>query len=167
MTHLRIGPLPATAVALSAVSYGHPDARRLTSALHTEQLATYGFADDPRTTPDDYFDPPDGLFILALVHGRAVGCGGWRRLGPHTAEIKRMYVHAEARGMSLGARILDHLEADAAARGARCLVLETGSANYSALALYRARGYRAMPSYVPGRDPAVNRALGKPVPSPS
>lgn len=36
---------------LTAVSYASPDARRLTRALHWEQFATYGFADDPADTP--------------------------------------------------------------------------------------------------------------------
>jgi hypothetical protein len=54
MTH----PLPATAPAwtLTAVSYGSPDARSLTRALYREQLATYGFADDPADTPFEEFD---------------------------------------------------------------------------------------------------------------
>ncbi|MBV2366214.1 GNAT family N-acetyltransferase [Streptomonospora nanhaiensis] len=164
MTNLHPGPLPAAAVVLAAVPYDHPQARSLTRDLYTEQVATYGFADDPSTTSDASFNP--GLFVVALLGGRAVGCGGWRLLGPRTAEIKRMYVQPQFRGLSLGARILDHLEADAAAHGASRLVLETGAANHAALALYRLRGYRPMPSYVAGRDPAINRALGKTVPRP-
>lgn len=63
---------------LTAVPYGSPDARVLVHALHQEQLATYGTADDP-----------------------------------------------------------------------------------AALGLYTACGYEPVRSYVPGRDPEINRALRK------
>ncbi|GAA2668376.1 MULTISPECIES: hypothetical protein [Actinosynnema] len=45
------------------------------------------------------------------------------------------------------------------------MLLETGMRNQAALALYRATGYRLVPSYVPGRDPQVNRALAKSLPA--
>jgi hypothetical protein len=49
MTHPPAAASPAWV--LTAVAYDSPDARRLTQALHREQLATYGFADDPADTP--------------------------------------------------------------------------------------------------------------------
>ncbi|MER5228071.1 MULTISPECIES: GNAT family N-acetyltransferase [Streptomyces] len=156
--------LPTTVVPLlSSVPYGHPEVLRLTQCLHAEQLALYGFADEPDDTPAGHFAPPRGLFVIARLDGcsRAVACGGWRLIAPDTAEIKRMYVQPEARGLSLGRRILQHLETAAQATGVTKFLLETGNQNHAALSLYTACGYSPTPSYAPGRNPAVNRALAK------
>jgi len=150
---------------LTAVAYGTPDARTLTRALHQEQLATYGSADDPEATDSAEFDAPNGQFLLArLGDGQALACGGWRTLGPSTAEIKRMYVAPAARGQGLGRRILAALEQDLLGRGHTEVLLETGVHNVAALALYAACGYEPVCSYVPGRNPDINRALKKTFP---
>ncbi|GHG13371.1 GNAT family N-acetyltransferase [Streptomyces filamentosus] len=147
---------------LAAVPYGTADARALTRALHQEQLATYGTADDPEATDSAEFDAPNGQFLLArLEDGPALACGGWRTLGPSTAEIKRMYVAPAARGKGVGRRILAALEQDLLGRGHTEVLLETGVHNIAALALYTACGYTPVRSYVPGRNPDINRALKK------
>lgn len=153
----RIRPAPS----VTAVPYSHSGVRRLTQALRAEQLGLYGFADDPDATPEADFDPPVGLFLIAHVGDKAVGCGGVRLLDEHTAEIKRMYVAPEARGAGAGQAILRALE-DAAQRwGVRQILLETGARNHAALALYDRAGYVRIESYVTGRDPQINRALSK------
>ncbi|MCX4791948.1 GNAT family N-acetyltransferase [Streptomyces sp. NBC_01221] len=154
---------------LEPVRYDHPQARRLTRGLHAEQLALYGFADDPEATPVEDFEPPTGLFVLAYPADstEAAGCGGWRLLDPQTAEIKRMFVHPTARRASLARQILEFLEQQAAVSGATRLVLETGCLNAAALGLYQRSGYCPLPSYVSGRNPKVNRALGKPLSPPA
>ncbi len=171
MTSVPTAPDAPTAIrpspSVTAVPYDHPDARRLTRALRAEQLTLYGFADDPDTTPETDFDPPAGLFLIAHVGDEAVGCGGVRLLGEHTAEIKRMYVSGDARGHGIGRHLLEHLERHAASRGATRIMLETGRHNTAALALYHQAGYRPCLSYVEGRDPQVNRAMTKPVGSSS
>ncbi|GAA1213695.1 GNAT family N-acetyltransferase [Streptomyces rhizosphaericus] len=152
---------------VSATPYEHPDARRLTQALRAEQLELYGFADDPDTTPEAEFDPPRGLFLIARIGENPVGCGGIRFLDEHTAEIKRMYVADQARSHGIGRYLLEHLELHAVSRGATRIMLETGQRNTAALALYHRTGYVSCPSYVPGRDPGVNRAMSKPLDSSS
>lgn len=145
---------------VTAVPYGHPDARRLTQALHAEQHGLYGFADDPDATPETDFDPP-GLFLVARLGQEAIGCGGVRLLDEHTGEVKRMYVSIGARGYGTGRHLLGHLEQHAASRGATRIMLETGRRNAAALALYHRAGYLPCPSYVAERDPRVNRAMTK------
>ncbi|MDQ1033186.1 GNAT superfamily N-acetyltransferase [Streptomyces umbrinus] len=151
---------------VTAAPYDHPDARRLSQALRAEQLGLYGFADGPDTTPEADFDPP-GLFLIAHAGEEAVGRGGVRLLGEHTAEIKRMYVSGDARGHGIGRYLLEHLERHAASRGATRIMLETGRRNTAALALYHRAGYLPCPSYVAGRDARVNRAMTKPLGSSS
>ncbi|MEJ8654721.1 GNAT family N-acetyltransferase [Streptomyces sp. MS1.AVA.3] len=160
MTHLL--PPAAPAWTLATVCYSSPAARRLTQALHREQLAIYGAADDPADTPADEFTAPRGTFLIATPgNGPALACGGWRTAGPTTAEIKRMYVAPGARGYGLGRKILESLEQDALCHGKTQMVLETGVCNLAALALYTSCSYVRTPSYIAGRNPDINRALCK------
>lgn len=84
---------------------------------------------------------PHVIFCVARQDGRALGCGA-AVLYDDYAEIKRMYVHEEARGLGLGACILAHLEGEAAGRGVRTLRLETGVISHPARRLYEKCGYR-------------------------
>ncbi|MEU5138137.1 GNAT family N-acetyltransferase [Streptomyces californicus] len=146
-------------------SYDTPAARGLTEALHREQAAIYGTADDPVATPPHEFRPPHGTFLIATTpDGIPLACGGWRTAAPGTAEIKRMYVAPTARGHGLGQQILNALEEDARRHHMTQAILETGVANHAALALYTRAGYAHIPPYVSGRNPQINRALSKPFP---
>src|SRR5262245_9886622 len=51
-----------------------------------------------------------GVFIVARVEGRAVGCGAVRPLAPGVGEIKRMFVEPAFRGRGIARRVLRHLE---------------------------------------------------------
>ena len=147
---------------IASVRYDSPVARELTHALHREQVATFGTADDPDTTPAEQFEPPAGMFLVATCSDRiALACGGWHTAGPTTAEIKRMYVDPSARGRGLGRWLVDALELDARRRGMTEVILETGIHNRAAMALYISCGYALVEPYVAGRDPRINRALGK------
>lgn len=147
---------------LTAVSYTSPDARRLTQALHREQLATYGFADHPAGSPPGEFEPPHGTFLVAsAAGGPAIACCGWRNAGPATAELKRLYVEPSARGQGLARHLLGVLEQDARRHGNTRLILETGARSHAALALLTSCGFAFMESYVQGRNPDINRAMQK------
>jgi len=142
--------------------YDHPDAVELVRALFDEQVERYGYADpadaDPRT-----YQPPDGLFIVAYQAGGPVACGGYRPYAPDTAtiEIKKMYTVPHLRDHGIGKMIITYLEGHARRHGARWAILETGVRNHGALALYQHGGYEPTDRYVPGRDPAINRAFIK------
>ncbi|MFB7763524.1 GNAT family N-acetyltransferase [Streptomyces xiamenensis] len=148
-------------ITVSSVPYDGPEALLLTLALHDEQRQMYGFADHPSGTPAADYRRPHGAFLVIRTGRSAVACGGWRTLASGTAEIKRMYVRPEVRQHGIGRSLLTALERDAAGFGARRIVLETGVKNLGALELYRRTGYRPVAPYVPGRDPAINRALAK------
>jgi GNAT superfamily N-acetyltransferase len=146
---------------LTARPYTHPDVQQLVRRLHEEQLSAYGFADDPTDTPPADYLPPHGLFIVVTIDGAPVACGGWRHHDPVTGEIKRMYAVPQLRGHGLGYLVIRHLEDDARAAGIQRMLLETGRDNDRALRLYTRCGYTAINSYMPGRDPQINRALCK------
>jgi putative acetyltransferase len=110
-------------------------------------------------------------FLVARVDGRALGCAALVSSGEGWAEIKRMFVAPTARGLKLGRRLLERIEAVACGNGERLLRLETGAKQPEALALYRSAGfveigpfgaYRADPLSLfmeKALDPALQPAL--------
>src|SRR3954464_14452110 len=55
------------------------------------------------------FQPPDGLLLLAVRDDEAVGTASLQRIGPGTAELKRMFVVPAHRRAGLGREMLDEL----------------------------------------------------------
>ena len=84
---------------------------------------------------------PRVTFLVARVDGRAQGCGAVVDSGEGWAEVKRMFVAPAARGLKLGKRLLQAIEAIAAGRGASLLRLEMGGLQPEALGLYRSAGF--------------------------
>lgn len=84
---------------------------------------------------------PNVRFLVARRNGEAIGCGALMLGADGAAEVKRMFVVPEARGLKLGSRILDALEAAARTEGVRIIRLETGVRQPEALGLYRRHGY--------------------------
>ncbi|RDI16908.1 MarR family transcriptional regulator with acetyltransferase activity [Rhodococcus sp. AG1013] len=104
--------------------------------------------DPSASTPADGDDlrPPNGTVLIADLRGTAVGCGAVK-LHDGVAEIKRMWVSPDARGLGIARRLLDALEAYAADHGARLVRLDTNAALNEAVALYERSGYRRIPAY--------------------
>jgi len=133
-------------VVLRVVPLDHPEARRLESRHIAEMARRYG-GKGPGPLRGDEFEPPRGCFVVAVLDGAAVGCGGLRSLSPGVAEIKRMYVDAAARGCGVGRRILAFLEERAQAAAYTETWLETGTEQPEAISLYTAAGYRPLDPY--------------------
>lgn len=93
------------------------------------------------------FAPPDGRLLLAFQDGAAVGIGCMRRIGPDTAEIKRMYVQPECRGTGLGRSLLDHLLAAAGDAGYVRVRLDSPEFMTAAHGLYRSCGFAEIGPY--------------------
>ena len=81
-------------------------------------------------------------FFSARLDGTIVGMGAIKQLDAHHGEIKSMHTAAEVRGQGVGRAILDHLVAEARARGYQRVSLETGTMDAfgPARALYAAAG---------------------------
>ena len=84
--------------------------------------------------------PPAGLLLVARSRGRPVGCGALKFHGSEPAELKRMWVSPDARGLGLGGRLLRSLEQAARDAGATVVRLETNGSLAEAIALYRKAG---------------------------
>ena len=91
--------------------------------------------------------PPSGALIIARLQGRPVGCGALKFHDRAPAELKRMWVSRDARGLGLGRRLLAELERHAIASGVKVVRLETNRTLKEAIALYRSSGYREVPRF--------------------
>jgi ribosomal protein S18 acetylase RimI-like enzyme len=96
------------------------------------------------------FTAPSGIFLVVWDAGRAIGCGGVRRIDDDGAvryEIKHLWVDPAGRGQGLGRMLLRELEARAAGFGADRVVLDTNASLTAAAGLYASSGYRSVPPY--------------------
>ena len=110
-------------------------------ALVRERLGPGFVPEEAIFATERVFEEERAAFVVLYARGRPVGCGGVRSLGPELAEIKRMFVTADARRQGHGRRLLAELERRAAAAGAKRVRLLTTEALTEALALYESAGY--------------------------
>jgi putative acetyltransferase len=91
----------------------------------------------------DKLRAPDVTFWSAWIGDELVGCGALKQIDDARGEIKSMRVADAFLGHGIGRAILEHLVAEARARGMRSLWLETGSAPafVPALRLYESAGF--------------------------
>jgi GNAT superfamily N-acetyltransferase len=155
----------------------------LVRAVLAEYVVRYGGTDADTPAPDEFTAAEGGAFVIAYVDTTAVGCGGLRRLAPqaerapadrgtpdpqrvthHVGEIKRMYVHPEARGKGVGRAILRALEDRARDLGYTTLRLETGVRQPEAISLYESADYLAIEPYGYYRASPLNRCFEKHLP---
>jgi GNAT superfamily N-acetyltransferase len=129
-------------IAIKPTRYGASVAQRLIGELMLDLTERYGGPDDTPVRAAE-FDPPNGGFFVAYVEGEPVGCGAWRSHDEtgDVAEVKRVYVARHTRGQGLARRIMTAIEDDARAHGRTKIILETGTGQPEAIAMYEALGY--------------------------
>lgn len=147
----------------------HPDAQLLVEEVQAEYVVRYGGPDHTPIEPHE-FDPPLGAFYVVYEGGRPIASGAWRRRRDVTAydtddaaEVKRMFVTASHRGRGLARWVLRHLEDTAREAGARVMILETGTAQPEAMALYESEGYTRIPGFGHYAASPLNRCYAKPL----
>jgi GNAT superfamily N-acetyltransferase len=138
---------------IRVVAYDDPDATKLMDEVQQEYVVRYG---EPDMTPMDpaQFTPPLGLFLVGYLDDVPVASGAWRAhdgpapdFRPGDAELKRMYVTVSARGRGFARAILAELERTAAEAGRTRAVLETGTEQPEAIALYRSSRYHEIENF--------------------
>ena len=142
--------LTAALVEIDAVDPSHPDAQACLHAYVTELGRRFESGFDPaRSIPAELHElrPPAGLFLVATLRSEPVGCGALKFHGGEPAELKRMWVAEEARGLGIGRRLLAELEGRAAAAGAPAVRLETNETLTEAIGLYRSAGYEEVDAF--------------------
>lgn len=96
------------------------------------------------------FQPPGGRLLLA----DDVGIGCLRGIGEDVGEIKRMYVHPDARGAGLGRRLLGGLLDAADEIGYQRVRLDSVRFMEAAHSLYRSAGFVDIAPYEQSEIPA-------------
>ncbi|WP_055532018.1 GNAT family N-acetyltransferase [Streptomyces graminilatus] len=152
------------------VSFDHPDAVKLNDQVQAEYAARYDDEGDATHLDPAMFAPPSGLYLIAYdEQDRPVATGGWRGHDEETeeghlpgdAELKRMYVVEEARGLGLARRILAALEEDARTAGRTRMILETGTRQPEAISLYTSSGYAPCTKFGYYRDHELSLCYAK------
>ena len=102
----------------------------------------------------DRLREPGVTFWSAWVGEEIAGCGALKMLDADRGELKSMRVADAFLGRGIGRAILEHLVAEARARGLRSLWIETGSAPafLPALRLYESAGFRRCGPFGDYRD---------------
>jgi ribosomal protein S18 acetylase RimI-like enzyme len=122
-----------------------------TDQITTRRLVLAGLGDhfgviDETMNPDlddivTHYLVPGHRFVLAERNGALVGTGALIEEAPDTGRLVRMSVDRDHRGRGIGRALVDHLVAEARARGYRRVVVETNDDWWDAIGLYRACGF--------------------------
>lgn len=109
-------------------------------------LAPQGFSQELQSLPGPY-TPPAGELLLAKRGDHVLGCIALKPLEPGTAEIKRLFVRPQARGVGVGKALVTDLLKLAAERGYREVKLDTLPEMTAAIVLYKSFGFAPIPPY--------------------
>lgn len=111
---------------------------------------------------------PDVHFLVAREALVVLGCAAFRHMrgeiatsGEAYGEVKRMVVAGSARRRGIGAALLTALEAAMLEKGLTLALLETGSAQVSAVELYERAGYQRRAAFGGYPDNGLSRFMSK------
>ena len=138
-----------TAIRIDRADIQSGDAFSLISALNAELAAAYSDVAGANHFRLDVAEvaPGNGAYVIAWRGATPIGCGAIRRIDESTAEIKRMYVIPAERGSGIGRLIVASLEDEARSLGVDRVLLETGTRQAAAIALYEKLGFERIPPY--------------------
>jgi GNAT superfamily N-acetyltransferase len=104
---------------------------------------------------------PGDTILVAVADGAPVAVGEYRRADDGVAEITRIWTTSVRRRQGLGSRILARLEAEAAARGHRRVLLPADADQSDIHALCRHSGYQSVRTADPSGAQAGSAVWGK------
>ena len=84
---------------------------------------------------------------MARLRGAAIGCCALKLHGDDAAELKRLWLDPEVRGLGVARRLVECVEELAAAAGAPALRLDTNASLTEAIELYRSAGFAEVPPF--------------------
>jgi putative acetyltransferase len=123
-----------------------PDVRRMIAESDAYMQALYP-SESNHLVDADALAASDTVFLVARRNGELLGSVAFRGITPGHAEMKRMFVRREARGIGLGRRLLEALEHAARQKHVSRISLETGIRQPEAIRLSRASGYQDCPPF--------------------
>jgi len=144
------------------VSPRDPRVLELLDLLKYEYIGMYG---EPDPNPEGGLERcygTSGSIVLATYRRKAVGIAG---IGFHETDgpavLHRMFVLYEMRKRGIASGLLFECERAARRLGGRQLVLETGTSQTSAIALYRSKNYLPVDPFGYYADQPTSLFLGK------
>lgn len=109
-------------------------------------LSFQDFHKEMEELPGHYAEPRGCLFI-AHEHQEAAGCVALRDFGDNVAELKRLYVRPQFRGLGLGKRLTLRTIEEARQLGYARILLDTVPSMKPAITLYRSLGFKPIAPY--------------------
>ena len=90
---------------------------------------------------EDLYLLDGGEFLLGFLGERLIAMGGFKRLSPDVAELRRMRIDRDLQGRGYGTLLLWELERRAYQSGVRALRLQAAKRRPLTLQFYRKHGY--------------------------
>ena len=117
--------------------------------LHLEEMHGWSPPESVHAMPIERLRATDVTFYSAWDGAALAGFGALKQIDARHGELKSMRVHPDYRGLGMGQAILDHLLAEARARGYTRVSLETGRPEpfLPARRLYEANGFVQCPPF--------------------
>jgi putative acetyltransferase len=100
-------------------------------------------------------------FFVTRQDAIPAGCGGVQFYGTEYAEVKRMFVRPQFRGLGLAKLMLQHLETYTRQHNIYVLRLETGIHQKEAISLYEQMGFQYIPAFGEYIDDPLSRYFEK------
>ncbi|NTJ42269.1 GNAT family N-acetyltransferase [Agrobacterium larrymoorei] len=125
-----------------------PEIARLME-MSNEYMASLYPAESNHMVDIDTLEKVGVSFFVARHEGRVVGCCALVEAGDGTAEIKRMFVDPEARGLKIGKRMMETLVDRGNELRLSAIRLETGISQPEAISLYRKADFVEIEPFAP------------------
>ncbi|MDS3861619.1 GNAT family N-acetyltransferase [Thermosynechococcaceae cyanobacterium BACA0444] len=127
-----------------------PQDREAVAALIATVLGEFGLAWEPQGADADvvaveaFYQDQGGEFWVIEQAGQIVGTAAYYPIarGENAVEIRKMYLHPQARGQGLGQFLLSQLEQQIHQRGFDLIWIETATIMNQAVKLYEKNGYQ-------------------------
>jgi putative acetyltransferase len=147
-----MSPSASTQIAPAATPEEFAAAQRLLAEYYTWAIAEAGLDTTltelvPSVANElehlaDHYVPPTAYLLLAWVDDTPVGVCAVERLDPTAAELKRLYVRPDVRGLGIAGRLVTRIAELSEAMGCQTLRLDTHEGIMQpAIALYRRFGF--------------------------
>ena len=132
-------------ITIIKTDYRNEDFQQLTKALDKD----LSIKDGNEHAFYNQFNGLEGInhVIVIYENEKPIGCGTFKPFSKKIAEIKRMFVITEYQGKGFGSKILQALETWASSLNYNTCILETGTRQPDAIALYKKNGYKIIENY--------------------
>lgn len=144
---------------IKKVSAKSDEVTPLSNELHKELEILYG-----GEIIEEFIGENEQMLVFYIAYDRdenGVACGALKHFDNHTAEIKRMFVKPELRGLGISKKILTALEQYARELQYNRLILETGLKQPEAMSLYSKFNYTPIKCYGRHADDPDSRCFEK------